>query len=83
VRTEFEAMTENRTPIRSPRLLEISASQCAAEALRGFRRPRAVVYPGLANRWLVRLHALVPEAVYRFVAARFVARMRPMPPGRS
>jgi hypothetical protein len=80
VRSEFEVVAENRTPIRVPRLLLIDASQCAAEALRGFRRHRAIVYPGLGNRWLMRLQSIVPAAIYRFLAARFAAQMRPQLP---
>lgn len=80
VRTEFEVVAENRTPIRVPRFMLIDAPQCAAEALHGFRRGRAIVYPGFANRWLMRLHAIVPETIYRFVAERFGARMRPQLP---
>jgi hypothetical protein len=80
VHTEFEVVAESRVPLRIPRMLAIDASQCAAEALRGFRRHRAVVYPGLANRWLMRLQAIIPAAIYRFVAARFGASMRPQLP---
>jgi short-subunit dehydrogenase len=76
VRTEFAVVAGPRAPVTMPSLLVIDAAQCAAEALRGFRRGRAVVYPGFFNRWLMRLHALVPASVYRFVAARMAASTR-------
>ncbi|HEX8826097.1 MAG TPA: SDR family oxidoreductase [Archangium sp.] len=78
VETEFSevAGTEDLEG-QTPSWLRISAAQCAREALEGFERAAALVYPGLAYRWMMRLGSLVPRPVMRvagFVAARKLYR---------
>jgi len=65
VHTEFHDLTHNTTGQRSPGFATISADQCAAEALAGFERGRAMVVPGLVIRTLLRLHAITPRWLWR------------------
>lgn len=59
-----------------PQLLRISAAQCAREALAGFDRGAALVFPGRRYRLLMRLLPLIPQALQRRQAARTAARLR-------
>jgi short-subunit dehydrogenase len=45
--------------------LRITADQCAREAIAGFDRGRALVYPGRTYRWLMYLRAVLPTWVQR------------------
>jgi uncharacterized protein len=44
---------------------ELSLRQCAREALAGFERGEALVYPGLGHRWVMRLLRLLPRSFKR------------------
>ncbi|RKG99828.1 SDR family NAD(P)-dependent oxidoreductase [Corallococcus sp. CA053C] len=44
---------------------ELSLRQCAREALAGFERGEALVYPGLGHRWMMRLLRLLPRSFKR------------------
>ncbi|WP_223631631.1 SDR family oxidoreductase [Corallococcus sp. EGB] len=44
---------------------ELSLRQCAREALEGFERGDALVYPGLGHRWAMRLLRLLPRTFKR------------------
>jgi short-subunit dehydrogenase len=74
VETEFsEVAGTEELEGQAPSWLRISAARCAREALEGFENAQALVYPGLAYRWMMRLSSLVPRPVMRvagFVAAR-------------
>ena len=59
-----------------PQLLRISAEQCAREAIAGFERGQAMVFPGLAYRAAMRLQGFVPRAVQRFLAHKMAQRLR-------
>jgi hypothetical protein len=63
-------------PGAPPAFLRIGASQCAREALIGFERGSAVVFPGRAYRALMRMFPLAPMALLRGQAARVAARLR-------
>ncbi|MEM9454496.1 MAG: SDR family oxidoreductase [Myxococcota bacterium] len=76
VRTEFHGLTHNTTGQRSPGFAYISADQCAAEALAGFERNRAIVVPGVVIRNLLRLYAVTPRWLWRRLAQRMVGRLR-------
>lgn len=77
VATEFREVAGARGGVKaSPGILRIDADTCADEALRGFRRGRAVVYPGRLNRWLMRVVAWVPPFILRWVMARSGATAR-------
>lgn len=76
VLTEFHERTENTTGMRPPGLVAISADQCAAEALAGFARGRALVVPGVYIRNLLRLYAITPRWLWRLITARLGRRMR-------
>ncbi len=80
VATEFRAVAGGGG---SPDALRIDAGQCAEEALRGFRRGRAVVYPGRAVRWMMRLVRLLPQCVLRWLMARSGERSRVRSIGRA
>ena len=77
VATEFREIAGARGGVKaSPGMLRIDADTCADEALRGFRRGRAVVFPGRLNRWLMRVVVWVPPALLRWIMARAGARAR-------
>jgi uncharacterized protein len=59
-----------------PPFLRISAAQCAREALRGFERGEARVFPGRAYRFLMRMLPLFPMRMRRKQAANSAARLR-------
>ncbi|MCP3100510.1 SDR family NAD(P)-dependent oxidoreductase [Myxococcus sp. K15C18031901] len=44
---------------------QIPVARCAAEALVGFERGAALVYPGWGHRWVMRLLPLLPRALKR------------------
>ncbi|HLM43041.1 MAG TPA: SDR family oxidoreductase [Myxococcaceae bacterium] len=78
VETEFSELAGTEAlDGQAPSWLRISAARCAREALAGFENAEALVYPGLAYRWMMRLSSLVPRPVMRvagFVAARRLYR---------
>ena len=59
-----------------PQFLRISAAQCAREALAGFDRGAALVFPGRAYGIAMRLLPLLPRGPQRRRAARSAARYR-------
>lgn len=74
--TEFHDNTESTTGHRAPRFLAISAEQCAAEALAGFERGRALIIPGWRMRTMMRLQAAMPRGLWRHIAGRMAGPMR-------
>lgn len=48
----------------------VSAERCAREALAGFERGAALVYPGRAHRWVMTLLPRLPRAVRRALGRR-------------
>lgn len=76
VLTEFHELTENTTGMRPPSFVAISADECAAQALAGFERGRALVVPGFTIRNLMRLHAVTPRWLWRAITASVAGRMR-------
>lgn len=77
VATEFREIAGATGGVKpSPGILRIDADTCADDALRGFRRGHAVVYPGRLNRWLMRIVAILPAFVLRWVMARSGAKTR-------
>jgi uncharacterized protein len=77
VETEFDAVAgineENGFGLDA---IRISAEQCAREAVRGFDEGREEVYPGRANRWMMRARPLMPSALERRMMRRPVAVLR-------
>jgi hypothetical protein len=59
-----------------PQFMRISAAQCAREALAGFDRGAALVFPGRPYRMLMRLLPLVPRRLQRHRATRAATRVR-------
>lgn len=55
---------------------QLSAEQCAREALAGFDRREPLVYPGWGHHWVMTLLPLLPRGVRRALG-RWVARSRP------
>ena len=60
----------------TPRAFRISAAQCAREALDGFERGAARVFPGRAYRLLMRMLPFFPLWMRRKQAASLAARLR-------
>jgi hypothetical protein len=65
-----------------PRFMRISAARCAREALAGFDRGAALVFPGRAYRLAMRALPLLPRGLQRRQAAHAAARVR-SPAGRD
>ena len=59
-----------------PQFVRISAAQCAREALAGFDRGVALVFPGRAYRIAMRALPLLPRELSRRQAARSATRIR-------
>jgi short-subunit dehydrogenase len=59
-----------------PEFLKITAARCARDALAGFDRGEALVFPGRAYRALMLLLPLLPRSLQRRQAARAAARLR-------
>ena len=59
-----------------PQFFRISAAQCAREALAGFERGEARVFPGQAYRFVMRMLPLFPLWLRRRQAANAAARLR-------
>lgn len=59
-----------------PQFLRISAAQCAREALAGFDRGAALVFPGRAYRVTIRALPLLPRELKRGQAAQSAERVR-------
>jgi short-subunit dehydrogenase len=80
VATEFDTAAGIPPATSGPgKWLRISAQQCAADALTGFDRGQALVFPGRTYRTLMRLQALTPLALQRAAAARTARRLRRIP----
>jgi short-subunit dehydrogenase len=81
VATEFDTAAGIPEATSGPgRWLRISAQQCAADALAGFDRGQALVFPGRTYRMLMRLQALTPLTLQRAAAARTAKHLRRPPP---
>jgi hypothetical protein len=59
-----------------PQFMRISAARCAREAIAGFDRGAALVFPGGAYRIAMRMLPFVPRALQRRQAAKSAARLR-------
>lgn len=55
---------------------QVSAAQCAREAIEGFERALPLVRPGWAHRWMARLAALLPRGVKRAAGLSTARRLR-------
>jgi len=64
-----------------PQFLRISAARCAREALAGFDRGAALVFPGRAYRIAMGLLPLLPRGLQRRQAAQSAARFRSLAAG--
>jgi len=65
-----------------PQFLRIPATQCAREALAGFERGEALVFPGRAYRLLMRMLPFFPLWLRRKQAANVAIRQRALPGSR-
>jgi len=79
VDTEFEGIAGNPTGIAVPRLIQLSAAQCARLGLRGFERGRALIIPGLLMRLLMWSARLSPRPLLRLVFSRIGRFLRGRP----
>jgi short-subunit dehydrogenase len=59
-----------------PQILRITATECARQALAGFERGAALVFPGQAYRMTMALLPLLPRGLQRRQAGRTAARLR-------
>ena len=76
VETEFDAVAGGRLPGVPPPFMAISAEQCAREAIEGFEKNKAVVYPGFAFRKVMQLLPLAPRSLQRAFASRTGKKVR-------
>ena len=59
-----------------PQFLRLTAAECAREALAGFERGAALVFPGRAYRMTMMMLPLLPRRLQRRQAARSAVRLR-------
>lgn len=78
VDSEFDQLAGSAEgmPGTPPRFFRIGAPQCAREAVAGFERGDALVFPGRAYRLLMRMLPLFPLWMRRRQAASLAARLR-------
>ena len=78
VDSEFDqvAGSAGGMPGTPPRFFRVSAEQCAREAVAGFERGDALVFPGRAYRFAMRVLPLIPMWLRRRQAASTAARLR-------
>jgi short-subunit dehydrogenase len=78
VRSEFDDLAGAASGMIGglPNILRISAAQCAREAVAAFERGNARLFPGLANRSVMRLLLLLPLVLHRRQAASAAIRTR-------
>lgn len=77
VDTEFEEVAGNPTGKDVPKFVTLSPERCARISLRGFRRGRALVMPGIWMSIIMTMARLTPRPLLRFVyrfGARFLRR---------
>ena len=79
VATEFASVANNTTSLRTPKMMEISAAQCAQQSLAGFRCGKAMVFPGMSNRVVASLSSLLPRWVFRAIHQRLGKQLRNSP----
>lgn len=65
VDTEFEQVAGNPTGLDVPKFVQITPEHCARSAIRGFRRGRALVFPGFVFSCLMLANALTPRFLQR------------------
>jgi short-subunit dehydrogenase len=83
VDTEFDQAAGIEGFDAGPPIPALSAAQCAREALRGFEKGSALVFPGFAYRSLMILLGVLPRALQRAMlrpAARRLRRSSPSSP---
>jgi short-subunit dehydrogenase len=78
VESEFDAIAGSVGGMAGgpPRFILISAAQCAREAIAGFERGAALVFPGRAFRAAMAVLPFVPRRFLRWRAARLAAKVR-------
>jgi uncharacterized protein len=77
VETEFDAAAGIRgLQGGPPQFMRLTAGQCAREALQGFERGQAIVFPGTAYGILMLLLGVTPRSVQRTLARRAARRLR-------
>jgi uncharacterized protein len=76
VETEFDSVAGGRLAGVPPPFMAISAEQCAREAIEGFEKNHAIVYPGFAYRRLMKLLPFVPRSLQRSVASKTGKKVR-------
>lgn len=76
VLTEFNERTDNNIGLKTPGRVAITAEQCAAEAIAGFERGRAITVPGFYMRNLLRLQGVMPRWAWRRLASKAAGSMR-------
>ncbi len=78
VDSEFDQLAGSAggMPGTPPRFFRLSAAHCAREAVAGFERGAALVFPGRAYRFLMRMLPLFPLWMRRRQAANIATRLR-------
>lgn len=74
VATEFLSLAQGNQPPMPHKFFEISAEQCAHEAVEGFKKGRAVIIPGRIPRLILFIHSLMPQICVRYVLGIVAAR---------
>lgn len=79
VATEFEAVAGNPTDMAVPGFIELSAEQCAAAALDGFAKGRALVIPGGWMKLIMGVARVSPRWMHRLAMRRVGRYLRQRP----
>lgn len=77
VATEFEETAGNTSGMKVPKIVEISAEQCAKSAFNAFARGSAIVVPGIVMGILMTFVSVTPRWFVRFytaIGARFLRK---------
>ena len=76
VATEFEAVAKRSNDFDLPKIMEISAEDCAKQAVSAFKYGQAVVIPGFLPKAMIASNKIVPMPFFRWVTNRMARRMK-------
>jgi short-subunit dehydrogenase len=76
VATEFEAVAKRSNDFDLPKFMEISAQECARQAIRGFLHGKAVIIPGFLPKVMISLNKIIPIFLYRAVTEQMAKKMK-------
>ena len=76
VDTEFDQAAGSELKGGAPKMQRISAEQCALETIEGFKKGKALIFPGKSYRRMMFLLSLMPRYAKRIIAKSGVKKLR-------